>query len=98
MRNIADYETELQEEMFKEFDQSTFNLGLQGFRNSLFLTPNYISDCSQPETDPSFYLSNVITDTNSPHSTQVFKKISERIKTPVRIRNTMGIVTNIDYV
>ena len=60
LRNIADYEAQLQDEMFKEFDQSTFNLELRGFHNSLHITPDYLSDSSQTDADLNLYLSNVL--------------------------------------
>ena len=98
LRNIADHEVELQDEMFREFDQSTFNVELQGFHNNLFITPNYLSDCSQVDTDPSFYLSNAVTDIDSPCSRPKLKHISDRIKTPARIRNIFGALTVINHV
>ena len=97
LRDVADYETELQEEMFREFDQSTFNLDLEAFNNTPFPTFNYVSDYSQVDSDPSFYLSNVVTNPDSPFSRPKLKSISGRIKTPIRVNNRLAGVTAIDY-
>lgn len=90
LRNIAEYETEIQEEMCREFDQSTFDLGLQGFHSALFLTADNLSDCSQVNNDQNFYLSNAISSTSSPSSQTKLNKISNRIKTPIRIKSIMS--------
>ena len=78
--------------MFKEFDQSTFSLGLQGFyHNALHITSEYLSDASQTDTEHSFYLSNAISNNLSPAYKQIgLKSINNRVKTPVRINNKMS--------
>ena len=95
LRNIAEYENEIQEEMFREFDQSTFDLGLQGFRSALYLTADNLSDCSQIEMDQNFYMSNLITNTSSPSNQTKDYNIANRIKTPIRIKSIMSRNTNI---
>ena len=77
--------------MSKEFDQSTFELGLQGFSNSLYYTPNYLSDVSQSDLDPDMFLSPALA--YSPANRQQnfnFKNINNRILTPVRIDNPIS--------
>ena len=83
--------------MSKEFDQSTFELGLQGFSNALYFTPNYLSDMSQSDLEPSTFLSHALT--YSPSNRQpYFKNINNRILTPVRIDNTISSFCNINDV
>lgn len=89
LRNIEEYETEIQEEMFKEFDQSTFDLGLQGFHNALFLTNENLSDSFQLDSDHNMYLSHAVTSTSSPTSHTKLNNISKRIKTPIRMKSIM---------
>ena len=43
--------------MSREFDQSAFELGLQGFTNPYFTT-DYLSDVSQTDLTPSFFSPN----------------------------------------
>ena len=94
LRNIADYESQLQDEMFKEFDQSTFNLGLQGFHNSLHITPDYLSDSSQTDADQNLYLSNALNPQSPAYQQSSLRSISNRVKTPVRINNKISCSSN----
>ena len=94
LRNIAEYENEIQEEMFREFDQSTFDLGLQGFRSALYLTSENLSDCSQIEMDQNFYSSNILTNTSSPSNKTKVNSISNRIKTPIRMKSILSRTYN----
>ena len=43
--------------MFRDFEQSTFSLELQGFHNALIITNGNMNDSSQADMDHSFYLS-----------------------------------------
>ena len=88
LHNIAKYEAEIQEEMCREFDHSTFDLELQGFHSALYLTADNLSDCSNMETDQNFYLSNAIT--SSPYDQTKFNFISNRINTPTPIKPIMS--------
>ena len=92
LRNIAEHENEIQEEMFKEFDQSIFDLDLQGFRRNLFLTGD-LSDCSNMETDPNLYLANIVT--SSPANQNKPNNISDRIKTQIRMKSILSRNTEI---
>ena len=97
LRNIAEYENELQEEMFRDFDQSTFSLGLHDFRNSLYIATGNLTDSPTTDTEHSFYFPNTVTRASSPYSQLRLRNISERIKTPVRLQNmTSSINQNHD--
>ena len=73
--------------MFRDFDQSTFSLGLQGFQDALYITNGNMSDSSQADIDHNFYLINPVTSASSPYSRPKLKNISGRVKTPIRIQN-----------
>ena len=66
--------------MSKEFDQSTFDLGMHGFSYQLDFTPDYQSDVPQVEPAPNYFLSNAVACSpfNQPQS---LKNINDRIKT-----------------
>ena len=74
--------------MFRDFDQSTFSLGLQGFRNSLYITPDNLSDSPNTDSDYSYY------SVSSPYSKRL-RNLSERSKTPVRLQNMICSINDI---
>ena len=94
LRNIAEYENELQEEMFRDFDQSTFSLGLQGFHNSLYITTDILSDSPQADSDFSFHFPDSVISTSSPLSQQRLRSISERVKTPGRLGTMISSIND----
>ena len=83
--------------MSKEFDQSTFELGLQGFSDSLYFTPDYLSDVSEADLDHNFFLSSALTCIPA-NQQQGLKSINDRIKTPKRISNSISRLVDIDNV
>ena len=82
--------------MFKDFDQSSFNMDLQGFHhNALHITTDYLSDSSQTDTDLGLYLFNAVFSTQSPaYQHPTLKTVNNRVKTPVRINNNISCTTN----
>ena len=73
--------------MSREFDQSTFELGLQGFTNPYFTT-DYLSDVSQTDLTPGFFSPNDLAQSPA-NRQQNLKNINNRIKTPVRLNNSI---------
>ena len=74
--------------MFRDFDQSTFSLGLQAFRNSLYITPDNLSDSPNTDSDYSYY------SVSSPYSKRL-RNLSERSKTPVCLQNIISNINDI---
>lgn len=93
--------------MSREFDQSTFELGLhgissplyftpegvQGVPSPLYLTPGYLSDLSEADIDPGFFLSNGLTKSPLNHQPNL-RTSHNRTKTPRRINKNISSLFN----
>ena len=80
--------------MSREFDQSTFELGLRGFSSPLYFNPAYLSDVSQGDIDTSYFSSNALTNSPAADRQPNLRNINNRTKTPGKINNKISSLFN----
>ena len=54
-RDITDYETEQNEGMVSDFDQTALKMNCVDFYNTVYVTSDQISDYSHPDSDVEFH-------------------------------------------
>ena len=92
LRDIADFEMELEEGIMTEFDQNALSKNYGIFYNTVYVTSDLASDNSHVDSEAEFHHSNSRNHkirSNKP-LTPKHKKVTDRIHTPLRLSTTLS--------